>query len=326
MRLFLAICAAGLPLLAQHTMYVTAATTKGYVVGAKLPPSGVFRREGDGKWHHAGFNIPFVSSLAFDARSPETLYLAAGNGLIEMHDHAERWKILTGSDVTELRDAAIDPNAPGSIYFSHTAGVAATHDGGRTWTNLTPMPKRPYSDAIRVDRAHAGVLAAGTESGVYVSRDEGRTWKLAGAAGYQIMHIEQSPHDGCFWIATSQRGGLFASHDCAATFEAFGRMGIDRNLYDVSFDPGNAKRILVAGFGFGVALSEDAGLTWSFRNAGLPKPDVWSVAFDPDRPGRIYASVHEEAVFVSNDSGKIWRDDGLPGSAVYRMQFVPEAK
>lgn len=74
-----------------------------------------------------------------------------------------------------------------------------------------------------------------------------------------------------------------------------------------------------------MALSEDRGKTWEFRNGGLPSNAVWSVAFDPAAPGRVYASVHEEALFLSHDYGRTWSRDGLEGSRVFRMRFVPEA-
>ena len=64
--------------------------------------------------------------------------------------------------------------------------------------------------------------------------------------------------------------------------------------------------------------------TWQLRNAGLPSNNVWSVAFDPAKPGRVYAGVHEEALYVSQDYGKTWTPDGLEGSRVFRMKFVPE--
>ena len=70
-------------------------------------------------------------------------------------------------------------------------------------------------------------------------------------------------------------------------------------------------------------MSEDGGVTWEARNQGLPRPDVWSVAFDPDKPGRLYASVHEDALYVSEDAGRTWRVDGLPGSIILKMAFVP---
>jgi hypothetical protein len=39
----------------------------------------------------------------------------------------------------------------------------------------------------------------------------------------------------------------------------------------------------------------------------------------------MYASVHEEALYVSQDYGHTWTKDGLEGSRVFRMRFVPEA-
>jgi photosystem II stability/assembly factor-like uncharacterized protein len=99
---------------------------------------------------------------------------------------------------------------------------------------------------------------------------------------------------------------------------------VGRNLSDIAFDTASPTRIAVAGWGVGVTLSEDGGKTWQARNAGLPSSNVWSVAFDPAHPGRIYASVHEEALYVSQDNGKSWAKDGLEGSRVFRMKFVPE--
>ncbi len=321
---WVAVYAAVAPLLAQHTLYVCAATTREYVVGAKLPPSGVFRKMLDGAWERVGFNHPFTNALAWDTRRPSTLYLAAGNGLIRLADRGANWRILTGSDVTELSDVAVDPNQPGSMYFSHTTGIAATHDAGKTWYDATGNLKRRYSKAIRVDRRHAGLLLAGTEAGIFRSENAGDEWKLAGAAGFQVLRLEQSPHDACFWLAATQGGGLFASHDCGLTFESAGAIGVGRNLYDLAFDPSNSKRIAIAGFGFGIAVSEDSGITWKFRNAGLPRHDAWSLAFDPDHQGRIYASIHEEALFLSDDLGITWRTDGLPGTIIYRIQFIPD--
>ena len=300
-------------------------TSKDYVVGAKLPPSGIFVKPENGPWRHAGYNHPFINALDFDPRDPGTLYVAAGNGLLRLTSHGDDWKILTGSEVTELQDVAVDRNAAGTIYFTHTAGIRVTHDGGVTWSDASAGLHRKFTQAIRVDSRRAGVLIAGNEEGVFRSEDGGKSWKLAGAAGYQVLHIEQSPHDPCFWLATTQGGGLFASTDCGVTFESSGNLGAGKNLFDIAFDPSSPNRVAVAGLSIGLALSEDRGKTWQFRNAGLPSSAVWSVVFDPAHSGRIYASVHEEAVYVSQDYGNTWVRDGLPGSRVFRMRFVPEA-
>ena len=325
MRWFILLGAGLLPLHAQYTLYTCMVTSKDYVVGAKLPLSGIFLKPAEGAWRHAGYNHPFLAALDFDPADPATLYVAAGNGLIRVTNRGERWKILTGSDVTELLDVAVDRHAPGTVYFTHTAGIRVTHDYGATWSDAGVGLHRKYSQAIRVDSRKSGVLVAGNEEGVFRSEDGGQSWRLAGAAGYQVLHVEQSPHNPCFWLAATQGGGLFASTDCGVSFESAGSLAVGRNISDIAFDPASPDRIAVAGWVIGVMLSEDGGKTWQSRSAGLPSTSVWSVAFDPGHPGRVYAAVHEEALYVSQDYGRTWAKDGLEGSRVYRMRFVREA-
>jgi len=309
-------------LCAESRLYTCMITSRDWVVGSRLPLSGIFVKPAAGDWRHVGFNHPYIVALDYDPRDPSTLLLAAGNGLIRTTGDGEKWRILTGNDVTELRDLAVDTRSPDTIYFGHTAGLRVTHDGGVTWKEL----RGKYTESVRVDRTHSGRLIAGGEDGIFVSENGGETWARAGAAGYSILHIEQSPHDACRWLVATERGGLFASGDCGKTFESAGNLAVGRNLYDIAFDPTTPQRIAVAGWGPGVAVSEDGGKTWQLRNTGLPTPDAWSVSFDPDHAGHLYAGIHEEALYVSDDAGKHWRPAGLPGSIVYRMRWVPEAR
>lgn len=311
-----------LPLAAQWALFACAANTGDYVVGAKLPPSGLFFEKG-GKWSHTGYNHPFLVALDYHPNDSLTLYLAAGNGLIRAANGGKDWTFLTRSDVTELRDVAVDPHDPATIYFAHSGGIRVTHDRGKTWEELAGGLHRKYAEAIRVDRTKSEVLLTGGEEGIFRSENGGRTWNIAGAAGIQILRIEQSPHDACYWLATSQSAGLFASNDCGRTFENNGRIGVGRNLYSVAFDPSNSRRVGVAGWGPGVAISEDGGKTWQERNVGLPRPDVWSIVFDPEHEGRIFASVQDEALYESDDAGKHWKRSGLEGSIARQLRFVP---
>jgi hypothetical protein len=313
------------PLAAQYTLYSCLTSTKEYFVGAKLSPSGLFIQSATGEWTHAGYNHPFLTGLDYDPADPSMLYVSAGNALIRISDHGEKWKFLTGSDVTELRDVAVDRNAPGTLYFAYSHGIRVSHDRGAHWQEIGATLHRKYTEVIRVDRRQSSVLLAGGEEGVFRSEDEGHTWRIAGAAGFQVLRIEQSPHDPCAWLAVTQKGGIFGSNDCGKTFENVGRIGVDRNLYDIAYDPTDPKRIAVAGWGPGVMVSEDAGKTWQPRNTGLPKPEVIAVVFDPAHPGRMYASINEDALYVSNDAGQNWSKAGLESSVVYRLKFVPEA-
>jgi hypothetical protein len=320
MRYFVLAALATIPAAAQHTLYACAAMTKEYVVGARYAPSGLFERRG-GRWIHKGYPLPFLFGVEADPSAASNLFLAAGNGLIRAANGGESWTILTGSDITELRDIAVSGR---ELVFAHSAGVRLSTDGGRTWRELAGGLRRKYTESVRIDPKHPNVLVAGGEDGVFRSEDAGESWRLAGAAGYQILRLEVSPHDACFWLAATQMGGLFASHDCARTFEGSGRTGVGSNLYDIAFDTLQRGRIAVAGWGPGVLVSEDGGKTWNSRNTGLAAASVTTVAFDPDHAGRLYAAVHEEAVYVSDDAGHTWKKDGLDGSHVTRLRFFRE--
>lgn len=309
---------------AQRDLYATGSNAR-FVVGAKLGPSGVFRQLPSAEWIHVGFNHPFTAAVA-DSGHPDLVYLAAGNGLIQLTNKGKRWKILTGTEVTELSDLAIDARN-GNIYFTHTRGVAQSTDAGATWRDISGDLKHRYAESVRVDRADPKALILATEAGIFRSENGGAHWNLSGAAGFQVLRVEQSPTDACYWLATTELGGLFASRDCAKTFESLpGRVGVDRSLYGLAWDALHPHRVAAAGFGFGVAVSNDDGATWVFRNNGLPSSQVWTVIFDPDRPDRMLASVHEEGVFTSDDGGGSWKLSGLPGAVVHRLTFTGGTK
>jgi hypothetical protein len=53
-----------------------------------------------------------------------------------------------------------------------------TNDFGKTWTAITKgIPPDVYIHAVRVDPKRKGLLYAGTESGVYISFDDGANWQ-----------------------------------------------------------------------------------------------------------------------------------------------------
>lgn len=320
MRAIVFLTCLALPLTAEWTLYTCMATTKGYVVGAKLLASGLARRIAPGQWQQLAHNHPFMSAVEADPHDPSSVYVAAGNGLIRVPRQGDSWKMLTGQDVTELRDLSID--AQGRIFFAHSAGVRMSADRGKSWTEISGNLRRKYTEAIRVDPAKPGVMLAGGEDGIWRTENTGNSWRRAGAAGFGIMRIEQSPQDSCFWLAGTQGGGVFASTDCGRTFENLGRVGVDHTTYDIAFDPGDRNRIALAIWGTGVTVSEDRGKTWQTRGRSLPSAEIWAVAFDPAKPGRLFASVHEEAIYVSEDAGVTWKKDGLEGSTVSRLRFI----
>jgi photosystem II stability/assembly factor-like uncharacterized protein len=56
--------------------------------------------------------------------------------------------------------------------------IYRTHDGGRTWQQITNgLPDNAPVDTVRADPVRKGLLYAGTETGVWVSFDDGDHWQ-----------------------------------------------------------------------------------------------------------------------------------------------------
>ena len=254
---------------------------KGYVVGMKLPPSGLFALSKDGTWEQRGYNHPYITAMDYDRRHPQVIYLAAGNGCIRSADTGKTWRILTSWGETELQDIAVDRHHPGTIFIALPDGIAKTTDEGRTWQRAQAGIERKYTKALRVDRENSGRVIAGTERGIFLSTDNGAHWLAAERAAEMVTHIEQSPHKAGEWLATTERSGLWRSKDRGDSWQRVRGVPSDKTLYQVSYHPSLDEVIAVCGWGIGVLISRDGGATFHSANYGLPAEAIWSVRFDP---------------------------------------------
>ncbi len=81
-----------------------------------------------------------------------------------------------------------------------------TTDLGRTWTKITAgIPEDDFCRVVREDVARAGVLYAGTETGLYVSHDAGRRWKRVQANLPHVPIHDIAVRDGELVLATHGR-------------------------------------------------------------------------------------------------------------------------
>jgi hypothetical protein len=79
-----------------------------------------------------------------------------------------------------------DPFRKGAAYFvgtrykldDYTPYIYKTEDYGKTWKLLTDgINKLHFTRALRADKRKPGLLYAGTEFGMYISYNDGRSWK-----------------------------------------------------------------------------------------------------------------------------------------------------
>jgi len=127
------------------------------------------------------------------AESPITkglLWVGTDDGLIQLtKDEGKNWTNITPKDMPEWsRISQIDP----SPFDAGTAYVAVdrhqfddlhpyiykTADYGKTWTKLGQgIPENAFVRVVREDPKKRGLLYAGTETGIYVSFNDGANWR-----------------------------------------------------------------------------------------------------------------------------------------------------
>ena len=131
-----------------------------------------------------------IFCLAESRHERGVLWAGSDDGLVHVtRDGGRHWDNVTPRGLpTWIRINSIDasPYEPGGAYVAATMYqfddnrpyLYKTKDYGRTWTRIvTGIPDGAFTRVVRADPARRGLLYAGTETGLYVSFDDGATWK-----------------------------------------------------------------------------------------------------------------------------------------------------
>ncbi|MCA1581317.1 MAG: glycosyl hydrolase [Acidobacteria bacterium] len=121
---------------------------------------------------------------------PGVLWAGSDDGLVHVtRDGAKTWQNVTPKGMPEwIQINAIDasPHEKGVAYVAATMYkfdnfapyLYRTKDYGKTWTKIvTGIPGDAFTRVVREDPARRGLLYAGTETGLYVSFDDGASWR-----------------------------------------------------------------------------------------------------------------------------------------------------
>jgi photosystem II stability/assembly factor-like uncharacterized protein len=143
-----------------------------------------------------GAPLGAIESISPSSAARGTIWVGTSNGLIKVtKDEGKTWSDASIPGLPDSAHALIS-----TIEASHTDPATAyaavdlhgvgdytpyfyrTHDYGKTWTRITNglpvgQPGGSFARVVRSDTKKAGLLFAGTESGVYVSFDDGDNWQ-----------------------------------------------------------------------------------------------------------------------------------------------------
>ena len=163
-----------------------------------------------------------IFALAESPRTEGVFWAGSDDGLVHLsRDGGKSWADITPSELPEWAlISIIEPSAhaDGTAYLAATRYKSddtapylyRTTDWGQTWTRITEgIPAGDFTRVIREDPHRRGLLYAGTESGLYVSFDDGGHWQRAGG-NLPIVPIHDlvikgtdmvvATHGRSFWI------------------------------------------------------------------------------------------------------------------------------
>ena len=120
----------------------------------------------------------------------DLLWAGSDDGLIHLSkDGGDNWENVTPAGMPEwmmINSIDPDPFTPGGAYVAgtryklgdYTPYLYKTEDYGKTWKLLTNgIENDHFTRVLRADPKRKGLLYAGTETGMYVSFDDGNNWQ-----------------------------------------------------------------------------------------------------------------------------------------------------
>lgn len=267
-----------------------------------------------------------VWSVAINQATPAVILVGSDAGVYTSRDAGATWKqTLAGVRVWVV---GFDARNPGTTFAgTATEGVWSSGDGGTTWaasaTGLNNMDVRAL--AFGLDG-----LAAGTDDGVYLSRD-GKTWSLAGLQGNSVSSLAVATNSPQFTVIAGIDSGHLAPgflyRGTGATWQPL-QSGLPAGAAATALSAGPTsasvpQRPFLAVTTKGVYRSGDSGTTWTAATGVPPAVTATTATFDPLDPAVVYAGADQGgstggSLLRSTDGGMSFGafGAGLPASAV----------
>ncbi|HVA54534.1 MAG TPA: glycosyl hydrolase [Gammaproteobacteria bacterium] len=160
-----------------------------------------------------------IYSIAPSALAAGQIWVGTDDGLIQLtRDSGKSWQNVTPkgmpawAKVSLIEASHFDASTAYAAVDAHKLDnfhpyIFVTHDYGRSWTRADKGINAPaFVRAVREDPVQKGLLYAGTETGVYVSFDNGKNWRSLQLNLPVTSVRDLVVKDGDLVIATHGRG------------------------------------------------------------------------------------------------------------------------
>jgi photosystem II stability/assembly factor-like uncharacterized protein len=316
-------------LLSTSTSYAQWVQTSGPYGGsvtcfAEIPPSstnsvsylfagtnnGVFLSTDRGAgWKPVSSGLTNLTVTAF-AVIDTNLFAGTYNGVFLSSDYGASWSpARTGLTSPYVYALTVTRNSSGgAILFAGTStgGVSRSTNFGSSWTAVNTGLS---TNSVRTFAGSAEKLFAGTSFGVFLSTNNGDSWKVLtsspGNYSTQCLALDQNQSGGVNIYAGTLGSGVLLSTDGGATWAGVKNGMKDNNIKALAFVGGN----LYAGtYSSGMFVLAPGASSWIPMNSGLTSQRVASLFLGSTTTGtaNLFGGT-VGGVFVSTDNGGIWR-------------------
>ncbi len=269
---------------------------------------------------------PFV--VHQDETNPNQLFLGTNLGIFRSLDRGVSWNQLVAAKTTPVRKPVKKAPVKGTV--KKTAAVTPVV------TAAAPSPKltAALTQKVKViERLPGGGLIAGTDNGLYRTRDITKGWErlpLGGGHDENIfaVHIAAARPD-TIWVGTAV-SGVLVSHDNGKTWSKTSGAPDGYPVSSIATDPQRPDNVYV-GTSQTFYVSRDGGQTWTRRGGNLPLGNFTSILINPNNSDEILLSSALETdggIFISTDAGNKWKrvdskDMKLVSRRFWGMSFDP---
>lgn len=157
-----------------------------------------------------------VSDMAFSSKQ---WYAATSAGLLLSTDRGATWTPKSAGPLPSLPVQSVRVSSNGDrIRLASLGGLLFSNDGGSSWTWHDLPLNSGGAVTLRDEPGDENTLVATARSGLYISRDAGKTWRQAGA-GLPSTPVQDFAAAGGILVAAMRTGGLYVSSDSGQSWE-----------------------------------------------------------------------------------------------------------
>lgn len=182
--------------------------------------------------------------------------------------------------------------------------------------NQSPYDDYVYCITASPNYKKDGLVFASKKSGLYGSRDKGKTWKdvyasLTLNAPLQTSTVAISILDEITYVFAGIEGKILRSLNTGETWEAADLDSPAPQVAALAVSPNFSKdgTVLAATVQDGIFRSSDRGVSWTGWNFGLFDPNINALAF---ADSQIIFAGTQSGLFRSVNAGRSWRDLDFP--------------